>query len=93
MPWKIVLLGSEYDPPAIGGQTETMMQCKLCGSSKHEANECRISKKRDLLEATLEEFPDMPLEEAAGHAGFIVLDCGNVDEVADKVDAVHTLLT
>lgn len=69
------------------------MQCKLCGSSKHEATECRISKKRDLLEDVLTEFPTMPLEEAAGHAGFVVLDCGSVDEAVDKVDAVHTLLT
>lgn len=69
------------------------MHCKLCGSSKHKAAECRISKKRDLLEDILAEFPAMPLEEAAAHAGFITLDCANVDEVADKVDAVHTLLT
>lgn len=69
------------------------MHCKLCGSGKHKAAECRIAKKRDLLEKVLGDFPAMSLEEAAGHAGFITLDCGSVDEVADKVDAVHTLLT
>lgn len=57
--------------------------CKWCGSQKHDDKHCSISKKHQMLldGATPQE------------AGFIVLDCTTMDDVAEKVDAVHTLLT
>lgn len=57
--------------------------CEWCGSSKHNSKNCRISDKHALL-----------LEGVSPHdAGFVVLDCGNMDELVDKIDAVHTLLS
>lgn len=57
-------------------------KCKWCGSSKHRSQHCHTKAKLALLSQGV----------APRDAGFIVLDCANVDEVADKIDAVHTLL-
>lgn len=60
----------------------TKHKCQYCGSSKHRSQHCRIAAKHDLLLQGV----------APRDAGFIVLDCASIDEVADKLDAVHTLL-
>lgn len=69
------------------------MKCKWCASAKHKSANCRIRRKLGLLNEILAVSDSITLEQAASQAGFIVLDCANVEEVADKVDAVHTLLT
>lgn len=59
--------------------------CEYCGLSKHNHNsaECRISAKADKL-----------LSGCTPHeAGFVVVECADMADVAEKVEAIHTLMT
>ncbi len=62
---------------------KTRRKCGWCGSSKHQSQHCRIKAKHGRL-----------LEGCTPHeAGFVVLDCVDMNEAAEKIDAIHTLLT